>query len=78
MTDMIISVKTLPEQLHRRIRSERVRFHENNGIITLTPVDESNTDIWSGLDELRSIFSDGRMSAEKYSAQKQIDKELEK
>lgn len=78
MTDMIINVKTLPEQLHRRIRSERVRFCENNGVITLTPIEEPDTDIWNGLDELRSIFSDGRMSTDKYIAQKQIDKEMEK
>ena len=78
MIDMIISVKTLPEHLHRRIRSESVRFHENNGVITLTPIEEPEKDIWSSLDELRTIFSDGKMSAEKYAAQKQIDKELER
>ena len=77
MIDMIISVKALQEQLPHRIRSERVRFHENNGVITLTPIEEPEIDFWNGLDELRAIFSDGRMSTEKYVAQKQIDKELE-
>ena len=78
MTDMIINVKTLPEQLHRRIRSERIRFHESNGVITLTPIKESETDIWHGLEELRAIFADGRISTEKYTMQKQIDKEMER
>jgi len=78
MTDMIISVKMLPEQLNRCIRSERVRYHEINGIITLTPIEEPEMDLWSGLDELRAIFSDGRISTEKYAAQKQLDKEPER
>ena len=78
MTDMVISVKTLPEQLHRRIHSDRVRFHENNGVITLTPIKEPEIDIWKGLDELRAILSDGRMSTQKYMEQKQIDKGLER
>ena len=78
MIDMIISVRTLPEHLLRCIRSNSVRFHENNGIITLTPIEEPEKDIWSGLDELRTIFSNGKMSTEKYTAQKQIDKELER
>jgi len=78
MIDMIISVKTLQEQLHRRIHSERVRFYENNGVITLTPIEEPEIDFWEGLDELWAIFSDGRMSTEKYVTQKQIDKELER
>ena len=38
MEDMILSVKTLPESLYRRFRSDRVRVHEENGVVTLTPV----------------------------------------
>ena len=38
MKDMIIKVNTLPETLHRRLRSERVRVREENGEIILTPV----------------------------------------
>jgi hypothetical protein len=39
---MIINVNTLPEPLHRRIRSDRVRVqvHDESGIITLTPIQD--------------------------------------
>ena len=39
MDDMVISVNTLPEPLNRRIRCEKVRVREENGVITLTPID---------------------------------------
>ena len=38
--DEILSVNTLQESLHRRIRSDRVRVREENGVIMLTPVVE--------------------------------------
>ena len=75
--DDILSVKTLPEPLYRRFRSDRVRVHEENGVVTLTPVQEPHGDTWAALTRLRGILSDGRMSTESYMAQKQIDKELE-
>jgi virulence-associated protein VagC len=40
----MISVNTLPETLIRRFRSDRVRVHESNGVVTLTPVQESQED----------------------------------
>lgn len=42
MDDMILSVNTLPEPLHRRIRSDRVRVHEENGVIILAPIENTN------------------------------------
>lgn len=77
MEDTILSVSTLPEQLHRRFRSNRVRVHEENGVVTLTPVKETKKDAWEALKHMRSILSDGRMSTEGYMAQKQLNKELE-
>ena len=77
MNDMILSVDTLPEPLYRRFRSDRVRVHEENGVVMLTPVQESQQDAWTVLEQLRDMLSDGRMSTESYVAQKQIDKELE-
>ena len=38
MDEMILSVSTLPEPLHRRIRSPKVRVREENGEIILTPI----------------------------------------
>ena len=40
MDDMILNVNTLPDILHRRIRSDRVRVHEENGVFMLTPMVE--------------------------------------
>ena len=78
MDDMILSVNTLPEPLHRRFRSDRVRVHEENGTVILTPVQEASKDVtWPALNRLRTKISDGRLSTERYVAQKQIDKELE-
>ena len=41
MDEMILNVNTLPELLHRRIRSDRVRVREENGVIMLMPIGES-------------------------------------
>ena len=40
MDDTILNVNTLPYPLLRRIHSEKVRIHEENGVIMLTPVKE--------------------------------------
>ena len=77
MEEMIMNVNTLPEPLYRRFRSDRIRVHEENGVVMLTPVQEPREDAWKALDRLRDMLSDGRMSTEGYMAQKQIDKELE-
>ena len=77
ITDFTNSVKKLPKQLHRRTSSDKVRFYENKKIIRLTPIKDLDIDIWNSLDELRNIFSDCRMSTQKYTEQKQIDKGLE-
>jgi len=53
MEDMILSVSTLPEQLHRRFRSDRVRVHEENGAIVLTPVLDAQRDTCDDLENIR-------------------------
>ena len=73
MVDTIINVKTLPETLRRRIRSSRVKITESNGTVILTPVDNVNEQLVS-IDRIFGMFSDGKISTEKYSVQKQLDK----
>ena len=69
--DEILNVKTLPEPLYRRFRSDRVRVHEENGVVTLTPVDNAEpADLWG-------LLPDGKFTTEKYLAQKRADKDLE-
>jgi hypothetical protein len=76
MNDMILSVNTLPEPLHRHIRSDRVRVHEEDGNIILMPLDNANEHARACIDRLYGMF-EGKLSADDYAAQKQLDKELE-
>jgi virulence-associated protein VagC len=72
MSDMILDVQTLPEMLFSRISSEKVKFHEENGSIVLTPVIEKK----QNFDVLFGMFSDGKISSEEYMKEKQVEKEL--
>jgi hypothetical protein len=41
MTDMILDANTLPEPLFKLARSEKVHVHETDGVITMSPIEES-------------------------------------
>jgi hypothetical protein len=73
MTDMIMDLQTLPETIFSRIHTQKVKVHEENGSIVVTPFSEEK----SRFDHLVGIFSDGKMSIDNFLAQKQMDKELE-
>jgi virulence-associated protein VagC len=73
MSDLILDVQTLPETIFSRIRTAKVRVHEENGSIILTPVVEEQ----QNFDVLFGMFSDGKISTEEYMKEKQIEKELE-
>ena len=53
MEDMVLSINTLPEYFNRRFRSSRVRVHDENGVVTLTPVSESEKETVANLDMIR-------------------------
>jgi len=73
MSDMVLDVQTLPEMIFSRISTEKVKFHEEDGSIVLTPVIEKK----QNFDVLFGMFSDGRISTEEYMKEKQIEKDLE-
>ncbi|MDR0730231.1 MAG: hypothetical protein LBF63_01085 [Treponema sp.] len=73
MSDMILDVQTLPETIFSRIHTKKVRIHEENGSIILTPIIEKK----QNFDVLFGMFSDGKISTEEYMKEKQIEKELE-
>ena len=73
MTDTVLDVQTLPEMIISKISSKKVRVHEENGSITLTPITEKR----QNFDILFGMFSDGKISSEEYMKEKQIEKELE-
>jgi hypothetical protein len=60
MTDMILDVQTLPEAVFSKISTKKVKVHEENGSIVLTPVAE----IKPNFDVLFGMFSDGKLSSE--------------
>ncbi|MDR2117608.1 MAG: hypothetical protein LBP87_14620 [Planctomycetaceae bacterium] len=69
MSDMILDVQTLPETIFSKITTKKVKIHEENGSITLTPFSEEKL----RFDHLVGIFSDGKMSVDKFLLQKQLD-----
>jgi len=73
MLDMVLDVQTLPETIFTRITTEKVKIHEENGSILLTPVIEKKTDF----NVLFGMFSDGKLSVDEFIKEKQIEKELE-
>ena len=72
MTDMVLNTNTLPEPLLRLIRTEKVKVHETDGEVRLTPIVETK-----GGCPLRGMFADGKISTEKFMERKQAEKELE-
>jgi virulence-associated protein VagC len=73
MADMISDIHTLPDTILSKISTQKVKIHEENGSIVLTPV----TEIKQNFDVLFGMFSDGKLSTEEYMKEKQIEKELE-
>jgi virulence-associated protein VagC len=73
MADMILDIQTLPETVFSKIATKKVKVHEENGSIVLTPIVETKQDF----DVLFGMFSDGKISTEDYMKEKQIEKELE-
>ena len=76
MDEMILSVNTLPYPLHQRIRSDRVRVREENGVFMLTPMVGTNEQAKECVNRLCGMF-EGKLSTDEYVAQKQLDKEIE-
>jgi virulence-associated protein VagC len=73
MTDTILDIRILPELIFSKIRTNKVKIQEENGSIILTPFPENE----QRFDHLIGMFSDGKMSIDKFLSQKQSDEELE-
>jgi hypothetical protein len=73
MTETVLETSTLPEPIFRLIHTEKVEVREFNGEIRLIPI----TDIQKAF-PLRGMFSDGKISVDKFIESKQIEKELER
>ena len=78
MEDTIINVNTLPETIHRRLLSKRVRVREENGVVLLIPIQDSSDDVWAAVEQLQEMFADSSISSEKFMKNKQLEKQLER
>jgi hypothetical protein len=72
MTEMVLDSKTLPEPLSRLIQTEKVKVREAHGEILLTPIRETSVEC-----PLLGMFADGRISVDKFIAEKRAEKGLE-
>ncbi|MDR1419556.1 MAG: hypothetical protein LBI86_04220 [Treponema sp.] len=73
MESIIIDRETLPGTIISYIHSQKIRLIEENGNIILSPVIEK----YSILEKSYGMFSDGKLSSEKFIEEKKIEKELE-
>jgi len=73
MTEIVLDIQALPEMVFSKISSRKVKFHEENGTITLKPFPEQKP----RFDHLVGMLSDGKISINDFLDEKQQEKELE-
>jgi hypothetical protein len=74
MESVIIDREALPKVIISYIHSQKIRLVEENGNIVISPVVEK----YSILEKSFGMFSDGKLSSEKFIEEKKTEKELEK
>ena len=74
MTNMIISADILPEPLFGLTKAEKIHVREKDGIITMTPIKEE----FDCTAEVRGMYSDKKLTLDKFLEWKHADKELER
>ena len=72
MAEFILNTNTLPEPLLRMIRSDKIRVRETDGEIRLIPVENKKADC-----PLLGLYSDGKLTVDKFLKWKSEDRELE-
>jgi hypothetical protein len=73
MTELVLETNTLPEPLIRLIHAEKVKVRKAHGEVRLTPVTPAKEycPFWG-------MLTDGRLTSEKFMADKRLEKELER
>ncbi|MDR2509927.1 MAG: hypothetical protein LBC77_04705 [Spirochaetaceae bacterium] len=71
---IIIDREILPETIISYVHSEKIRLVEENGAITLSPV----FDKYAIIEKSFGMFSDGKLSSERFIKEKAMEKELER
>jgi hypothetical protein len=62
MTETVLDVQMLPENIFSKITTQKVKVCEENGVITLTPFSEEKP----RFDHLIGMFSDGKISIDDF------------
>ena len=73
MAEMVLDIQSLQETILSKISAKKVKFYEENGIITLTPIVEEKP----RYDHLIGLFSDGKISVDDFLEEKKMEIELE-
>jgi ribosomal protein L21 len=73
MTNLVIKADILPEPLFSLVQAEKIRVLENDGVITMTPIKEE----YDCTAEVRGMYSDKKLTLDKFLERKHADKELE-
>jgi len=75
MSSVILQAEglNLPEPFATKLKGKKIEFAENDGVITIKPIDSVDTVI----SELRGILKDSNFGVDKFLEQKNMDKELE-
>jgi len=73
MAEMVIGTKALPEPLLRLIHTGKAKVLEANGEVRLVPIAEKGAGC-----PFFGMFADGKISSERFIAEKNREKELER
>ena len=74
MSEMVLSVKTLPKTLFRMLPTEKVIVRKINGEVHLIPIQEK---VSANDCPLLGLYADGKLTVEKHLAWSRDDKALE-
>jgi virulence-associated protein VagC len=78
METLVIERRTLPLSVASHFDVARVKVEKEEKRVILSPADEEKEqDIYSLIDELCGIFTDGKLSTEDFIKQKAIEVEME-
>ena len=72
MTEMVLDTRALPEPIMRMIHTKKVKIREAQGDFIITPIREENVEC-----PFLGMFSDGKISVDRFIARKQAEKDLE-
>jgi hypothetical protein len=73
MADIVLNARTLPDALFRLIRTEKVKVHEADGGILLTPIKETTDDC-----PFLGLYSDGKLTVDTFLKWKREEMDLER